>query len=95
MFDDISRYKDLPVKTHINAEGSERRYVARRFVPDPASMRAMTSAVVTDTERLDLIANRTLGDATLFWRIADANAAMDSVDLLSPDERRLIVPNPI
>lgn len=95
MFDQRSRYRDLPVKTHIEADGTERRHVARRFLPDPAALRLMATARITDSDRLDLIAHRALGEPTLSWRIADANAAMDPDDLLSPAGRRLHVPNPI
>lgn len=95
MLDQKSRYKDLPIKSFVDADGRERRYLARRFLPDPAALRALTSVRITDSERLDLIAHRTLGEPTMFWRIADANAAMDPDDLLSPVGRRLIVPSPI
>jgi hypothetical protein len=95
VFDDKSRYKSLPVKTHVTPDGRERRYVARRFVPDPAALRTMATVKVTDSERLDLIAHRTLGEPTAFWRIADANAAMDPDEVLAPAGRRLRVPAPI
>jgi hypothetical protein len=78
VFDQKSRYKDLPIRSHVGADGRERRYVARRFLPDPAALRTMTTVRVTDSERLDLIAHRTLGEPTAFWRIADANAASTS-----------------
>jgi hypothetical protein len=95
MFDQKSRYRDLPIKSHLAADGSERRYVARRFLPDPAALRTLTTVTVTDSERLDLIAHRTLGEPTAFWRVADANGAMDPDDLLAPAGRRLRVPTPI
>jgi nucleoid-associated protein YgaU len=43
------------------------------------------------SDRLDLIAARTLGDPLLFWRIADANLALDPFDLVEPG-RALTVP---
>jgi hypothetical protein len=95
MFDQKSRYKDLPIKSHLEPGGRERRYVARRFLPDPAALRTLTTVKVTDTERLDLIAHRTLGEPTAFWRVADANGAMDPDELLTPAGRRLRVPTPI
>jgi hypothetical protein len=95
MFDEKSRYKDLPILSYIEADGTERRFVARRFLPDPAALRTLTTVKVTDSERLDLIAYRTLGEPTAFWRVADANAAMDPDELLTPAGRRLRVPSPI
>ena len=95
MFDAKSRYKDLPVKTHIAADGTVRRYVSRRFLPDPAGLRPLGFAPVTDSDRLDLMAYRHLGDPTAFWRIADANGAMHPDDLLAQAKRRLTIPSPI
>lgn len=95
MFDDKSRYKALPVKSFTEADGRERRYVARRFAPDPALLRTLTTVRANDSERLDLIAQRTLGEPTVWWRVADANAAMDPADLLAQAGRQLRVPNPI
>ena len=95
MFDQKSRYRDLPVKSLVGADGVERGYVARRFLPDPAALRTLTTVKVTDSERLDLIAHRTLGEPTAFWLVADANAAMDPDELLAPAGRRLRVPSPI
>lgn len=95
MFDAKSRYRDLAIRTHIEADGRERRYVARRILPDPAALRPMGHVRVTDSDRLDLMAHRHLGEPTVFWRIADANAAMHPDDLLSLAGRRLVIPSPI
>ena len=95
MFDQKSRYRDLPVKTFVEPDGSERRFVARRLLPDPGTLRTLATVRITDSDRLDLIAHRTLGEPTAFWRVADANAAMDPDDLLAPAGRRLRVPSPI
>lgn len=95
MFDEKSRYRDLKVLTHVGPDGTERRYVSRRLLPDPAALRPLTRVRMTDSERLDLIAHRTLGEPTAFWRVADANAAMDPDELLQPAGRLLVVPSPI
>jgi nucleoid-associated protein YgaU len=51
---------------------------------------------VTEGDRLDLIAFRTLGDPEIFWRICDANDAMNPFDLVADGEigRKLRVPIP-
>lgn len=95
MFDEKSRYRGLPILTHVEPDGTLRRHVARRFLPDPQALREAARVRVTDSERLDLIAGRMLGEPTLFWRIADANGAMDPDELLSPAGRRLRVPSPV
>lgn len=40
--------------------------------------------IVLDNDRLDLIADRSYGDATRFWRIADANSELDARRLIEP-----------
>jgi nucleoid-associated protein YgaU len=40
--------------------------------------------VVLENDRLDLIADRSYGDATRFWRIADANSELDARRLIEP-----------
>jgi nucleoid-associated protein YgaU len=46
---------------------------------------------VEQDDRLDLIADRTYGDPTLFWRIADANTELEARRLLEPG-REIDVP---
>lgn len=94
MFAENSRYKPLPVKTLQTETGETVRFVSRRFLPDPASLSTMDSVRVTEATRLDHLAHRQLGDATFFWRIADANRAMHPDDLLSPIDRQLTIPGP-
>ena len=43
-------------------------------------------------DRIDLVADRYLGDPQAWWRICDANAALDPDALIGPDnEGRVIV----
>jgi hypothetical protein len=39
---------------------------------------------VAQSDRLDLITYRTLGDPEAFWRVADANNAMNPTELEQP-----------
>jgi nucleoid-associated protein YgaU len=39
---------------------------------------------VGEQDRLDLIAERSYGDPTRFWRIADANSELDARRLIEP-----------
>jgi hypothetical protein len=39
-------------------------------------------------DRRDMLASRHLGDAELWWRLADANGTVDPRDLASPVGRR-------
>lgn len=81
MFDPSSRYTILETAIHTTADGREITYVRRRFLPRGEDQSLLVEVEVSDTDRLDLIAHRTLGDPEQFWRIADANNAMNPADL--------------
>ena len=56
-------------------------YIRRRFVPLPEQLAQVQSHTTTQGERLDLIAARYLGDPELFWRLCDANRALNPEEL--------------
>jgi hypothetical protein len=92
MFDETSRYADLPTTELRLADGRRVRYAHRRFLPQGASLPVVSEIATTDADRLDLLAARTLDDPTLYWRICDANDAMNPATLLATPDRRLRVP---
>lgn len=94
MFDYTSRYYATPRATHTTARGRELAYVTRRFLPRGASLPLLAELTVRQGERLDLVAHRSLGDPLQFWRIADANDAVDPFDLVAPEGRALRIPVP-
>lgn len=81
MFEPNSRYISLPTASYTDAAGRTVTYVRRRFLPDGKRQPLLVEVTVTDGDRLDLIAARTLGDPEQFWRICDANNTMDPFDL--------------
>ncbi|MEO3807250.1 LysM domain-containing protein [Nonomuraea sp. B1E8] len=90
------RYDSVPIASTTVPDGTgglrEVRYLRRRALPDPRDI--LTAAVhrVTAADRLDLVSHRYLGDPTAWWRIADANGAVDPDELTGPDaEGDLIV----
>lgn len=83
MFDSNSRYYNLETKTLTAAGGRKIAYVSRRFLPQGRAMPLLAEASVEAGDRLDLLANRTLGDPEQFWQIADANDAMNPTDLVA------------
>jgi hypothetical protein len=87
MFDPDSRYAGRPVKTHVDAEGREIAYVARRLIPRGVPAAAETR--VEPGDRLDLIAERAYGDARLSWRVMDANPDPEPLTLADTPGRRL------
>lgn len=93
MFDASSRYATLAVKSLAGPDGRAISYVERRLLPQAASLVLIGRAAPMPGERSDLFAARTLGDPTLFWRIGDANDAMDS-DTVMEGGGALAVPLP-
>ncbi|MGW1245219.1 hypothetical protein [Streptomyces bobili] len=54
----------------------------RRHSPGPTAGRPLALHTVAEGDRLDLLAQRYLGDPLAYWLIADANAALDPDDLI-------------
>ena len=77
MFDPTSRYAALPTLSYVAGPGRTISHVPARILPQSAALTMLGAVAPVPGERLDLFAARTLGDALLFWRIADANDAMD------------------
>ena len=94
MFDPTSRYYRLPTSTWVRGDGTAITYVRRRFLPQAGQLATLVEVTLTDGDRLDLIAARTLGASEHFWRICDAENAMNPIDLESEPGRRLRVPIP-
>lgn len=94
MFTQSSRYYNLETASLATAEGAVIRYKCRRFLPQGEKMPLLVELTVTEGDRLDLMAVRTLGDPEQFWRICDANDAMDPSSLLVKLGRKLRVPMP-
>jgi hypothetical protein len=94
MFDTTSRYAKLPVLTSYAADGSPVVYVSRRFLPRPETLPLLGETAARSDDRPDLVTARTLGDPTMFWRIADANGVMDPAELVEAPGRVLRVPVP-
>jgi hypothetical protein len=78
-----SRYAKSAQLTWSGRSGRVVTYLAIRILPLGESVAGDTVARVqaNEVERLDLIANRTLGDPSQAWRIADANDAINPFDL--------------
>ena len=94
MFEYTSRYYDLETATYTTPDGRVVAYKRRRFLPRGGEMSPLAEVTVTRGDRLDLIAARTLGDPEQFWRVCDANDAMNPVILTEDPGRTLRVPVP-
>jgi len=72
--------------------GTPVNYLARRIIPQPSIYTSTTTYVITDGDRLDNLAQRFLGDPTLYWMICDANATTDPDELTAQTGRTIVIP---
>jgi hypothetical protein len=98
MFDHTSRYYNIETTTLAFPDGRMVSYVRRRFLPQGARLPLLAEVSVAPDERIDNVSNRTLGDPLAFWRICDANNAMDPQEMLEDisgdPNQRLRIPLP-
>jgi hypothetical protein len=94
MFQPTSRYYSLETVTITAADGRVVAYKRRRFLPQSETLPLLAEVTITQGDRLDLITARTLGDSEQFWRVCDANQALDPFDLTSELGSTLRIPIP-
>ncbi len=94
MIDQNSRYHRIGTDTLETGDGRIVTYLRRRFLPRGERLPLLVEVTVNDGDRLDLITARTLGDPEQFWRVADANNAMNPDDLIREPGATLRVPVP-
>jgi hypothetical protein len=94
MFDHTSRYYTLETASHTLPDGRVVAYKRRRFLPIPGDEPVLAEVVVTEGDRLDVITVRTLGLPEQFWRVCDANHAMNPKELTDEIGRvlRILLP---
>jgi hypothetical protein len=93
LFPPTSRYYGIDTKVFA-AAGEPVRYLQRRFVPQPERFALLQEHTVAQGERLDNVTAHYLGDPELFWRICDANRALDPEELTGTIGRKLRITLP-
>lgn len=88
-----SRYFRVPVLVRKDEARRDVAYLGRRFAPQPPST-LLGFITVKEKDRIDRLTARAIGDPTQYWRVADANAALDAVGLTDQPGRRLVAPQP-
>lgn len=83
MFDHSSRYYGIDTASYPLPDGQIIAYARRRFLPQGESLQVLAEIMVTPDDRIDLIASRVYGDPLAFWRLCDANNAMDPLDMMA------------
>jgi hypothetical protein len=94
MFEPSSRYYAIETAVLTLPDGRQVAYKRRRFLPDGLALPLLTEVTIVAADRLDLITARTLGDPEAFWRVCDANNAVDPFELTEELGRVIRVPIP-
>jgi hypothetical protein len=93
LFASTSRYYGIDTETIVQ-DGAPVGYIKRRFLPQASRFQVIQEHSVIQGERLDNIAAQYLGDATLFWRLCDANNAMRPSELTQTIGRKIKITMP-
>jgi LysM domain len=93
-FPPTSRYYGIETATYQMADGRLVAYVKRRFLPPPEKFAVLLEHTVKEGERLDSIAAQYLGDPEQFWRLCDANEAMQPEALVAQPGSKLNITLP-
>lgn len=80
-FPSTSRYHGIDTTTLETVEGRTIIYLRRRFIPPPVQFALLQEHTVSQGDRLDNLAAHYLGNPEQFWRLCDANGAMDPNEL--------------
>jgi len=89
-----SRYHAVETTELKTPDGRTIVYLRRRFIPPPERFELLQEHTVTDSERVDTIAAKYLGDPEQFWRICDANAVLHPAELTAEPGRTLRITFP-
>jgi hypothetical protein len=93
-FGPASRYRGVALGALAQPDGSSLAFVKRRLIPPRREIALAAVHVVQGGERPDLVAHRHYGQALLYWRVADGNAAIDPFGLTDTLGARIGIPVP-
>jgi hypothetical protein len=75
MIDSTSRYANAKEAELTRADGTKVRHIVPPILPHPENYTVARQHRVADSDRADIIAAQTYGQATAWWMIANANTA--------------------
>jgi hypothetical protein len=89
-----SRYSGVSLAVYRRKPEDEGKpFVRRRFIPQRSEMPTLLEHVVRSGDRPDLLAAQAFGNAELYWRIVDANAVTDPLELTNEVGERVAIPS--
>ena len=94
IFPPTSRYALTATTTLERNDGTVVAYLTRRFVPQPEWFATLQWHQVKQSERLDNIAASYFGDPEQFWKLCDANRALQPQELVATLGRKLRITLP-
>lgn len=94
LFTITSRYYNTETAQLVTPDGKTIVYLRRRRVPQPEEFVTLEEHRVSEGERLDNIAAAFVGDPEQFWRLCDANNAMQPDELTEPIGRTIRITLP-
>jgi hypothetical protein len=81
-FPSTSRYAHTPIEAWEPGPGRPPvPYLGRRFCPRSDDLAVLYQARIAQDDRRDVLGWRHLGDAELWWQLADSNGALDPREL--------------
>lgn len=89
-----SRYHNIEQATLETPNGQEITYLQRRFLPSVSRFVLLQEHTVQSGDRLDNVTAQYLGDPLQFWRLADANNAMQPEALTAVPGRKIRITQP-
>jgi hypothetical protein len=89
-----SRYFGIDVAHGTLPDGRPVSWLRRRFISQPEVFTTIALHLVVQGDRLDNVTARYLGDPEQFWRLCDANGAMQPDELTATLGRRLRITLP-
>jgi hypothetical protein len=94
-FPPTSRYSGTPVDAWDPGNGEPAvPFLKRRLCPRGELHALLYEVRIAEGDRRDVLASRHLGDPELWWRLADADGAIDPRELTDPIGRRLRITLP-
>lgn len=89
-----SRYQAVGTASLEDASGKTVVFLRRRFVPSPDRFTTIQEHTVVESDRLDNLSARYVGDPEMFWLICDANGAIRPEELIETLGHRLRITLP-
>ncbi|KQX25812.1 MULTISPECIES: hypothetical protein [Ensifer] len=89
-----SRYAIATETEFTRPDGSKVRHIVPPILPHPEDHTVARQHRVTDSDRADIIAAQTYGQATAWWMIANANSAAHPDQLTAVPGAPLVIPMP-